>query len=111
MVLNTKLKFVIRVYYPKAHKHYMQTGYIVNNSNGKWQDRAGITCDDKNVEKFDSWELAEKVATKYPFDNSLDIRCIPMRQDDARWLDEEEDKFKNIIEEILKYIRILHDLS
>ena len=34
-----------------------------------------------------------------------------MRQDDARWLDEEEDKFKNIIEEILKYIRILHELS
>ena len=111
MVLNTKLKFVIRVYYPKAHKHYMQTGYIGIDSKGQQQDYAGITCDDKNVEKFDSWELTEKVATKYPFDNSLDIRCIPMRQDDARWLDEEEDKFKNIIEEILKYIRILHELS
>jgi len=99
MVLNTELKFVIRVYYPKAHKHYMQTGYIGIDSKGQQQDYAGITCDDKNV------------ATKYPFDNSLDIRCIPMRQDDARWLDEEEDKFKNIIEEILKYIRILHELS
>lgn len=100
MVLNTELKFVVRVYYSTVHKHFMQTGYIVNNSNGKWQDRAGITCDDKNVEKFDSWEQAEKVATSCRYDencnNSLDIRYIPMRQDDARWLDEKEAKFKKV---------------
>lgn len=111
MVLNSELKFVIRVYYPKAHKHYMQTGYIGIDSEGQQQDYAGITCDDKNVEKFDSWEQAENVATSYRFNNSLDIRYIPMRQDDARWLDEKEGKFKNKIEEILKYIRILYKLS
>ena len=96
MVLNTELKFVIRVYYPKAHKHYMQTGYIGINSEGQQQDYAGITCDDKNVEKFDSWKQADDVATAYTFDNSLDIRCIPMRQDDARWLDEKEARFKKV---------------
>lgn len=111
MVLNSELKFVIRVYYPKAHKHYMQTGYIGIDSEGQQQDYAGITCDDKNVEKFDSWKQAENVATSYRFNNSLDIRYIPMRQDDARWLDEKEGKFKNKVEEILKYIRILYKLS
>lgn len=114
MVLNTELKFVVRVYYSTAHKHFMQTGYIVNNSNEQWQDCTGITCDDENVEKFDSWEQAEKAATfcRYDekFNNSVDIRYIPMRQDDARWLDEKEGKFKNKIQEILKYIKILYEL-
>lgn len=115
MVLKTGIKFVVRVYYSTAHKHYMQTGYIGINSEGQQQDYAGITCDDKNVEKFDSWKQAESVATFCRYDeklnNSLDIRYIPMRQDDARWLDKKEGKFKNKIQEILKYIRMLYELS
>ncbi|RKV88362.1 MAG: hypothetical protein D8H99_36150 [Streptococcus sp.] len=100
MIQNTGLKFVIRVYYSEAHTHFMQTGYMGLNSKGELQDYAGITCYNKIVEKFNSWKLAEAAATSYiytnKFNSSHDIRYIPMREDDASWLDVNEDIFKKI---------------
>lgn len=43
----------------------MQIGYMGFNSKRKLQDYAGITCDNKIVEKFNLWKLAESAATSY----------------------------------------------
>ena len=43
----------------------MQIGYMGFNSKRKLQDYAGMTCDNKIVEKFNSWKLVESAATSY----------------------------------------------
>ena len=102
MIQNTGIKFVIRVYYSEAHTHFMQTGYMGLNIKWELQDYAGITCDNKIVEKFNSWKLAEAAATSYIYTNKFNsfhhIRYIPMREDDASWLDEKEGKLKSWME-------------
>lgn len=65
MIQNTGIKLVIRVYYSETHTHFMQIGYMGFNSKRKLQDYAGITCDNKIVEKFNLWKLAESAATSY----------------------------------------------
>lgn len=92
MVKKTGLKFVMRVYYSKAHKEFLQTGYFVKVNQNVYKDLAGISCKDKDVAKFDTLEMAEYAVNKNLINNP-DIRYIPMREDDAIWLDEKEKKF------------------
>ncbi|MDY4337197.1 hypothetical protein [Streptococcus sp. 21WXBC0057M1] len=92
MVLETGLKVVIRVYYSKAHKEFLQTGYCVKVNQEEFKDLAGISCKDESVAKFDTLKIAASVIQR-SFKNTPDIRYVPMYEYDAIWLDEKEKKF------------------
>lgn len=80
----------------------MQIGYMGFNSKRKLQDYAGMTCDNKLLRNLihGNWQnpLQLPIYTN-KFNSFHDIRYIPMREDDASWLDVNEDIFKKIKQE------------